>query len=565
MRNLTVDDVLNITGQFGWSQKIYFVCFSSLQIFVAFHMLLSVFTGLEPSFVCHVVGNDIKGGHNETLVNHCVDNSPSKCTRVEYTSQYKSFATEWHLICSEKYKVALVQSLWMGGVMSGALLLGGMADRLGRLRTLMGALLGTIAFEGFSAFSPSYLIMLVLRFFGGMSCAIVILVSFVLSQELVGSEWRSFCGICLGMSFAVGIAVFSALAAVVSTWRILTFVCSVSGIVFLLLPCYLPESPRWLASEGRAEEAKEVLEGIAKLNGTLKNLPSHWEVSVTAGKGKKKTPGLSMLLSHSYVTLLTLILIFSWFVNSATYYGLTMAASDLGGDVYMSTALNGLVEVPAGIIAISIIDKLGRRVTLCGFMLVGGMACLSIQFIPQRFVMVSTGLALCGKLGISASFSACYIHSGEIFPTAIRNSGMGLVSVAARVGGMLAPFILMLGDVIPNLQFSALGLLTLMAAFLNMKLPETQGHPMPDTVADILALRTSSPKMKDKSSQNYKYNKLEDDENQSEETVVFVKDETEERDLKTAPSASSSSSSYPQRVTREDQVPLIEAEDHCPS
>lgn len=73
---------------------------------------------------------------------------------------------QWDLICNEKYKVALVQSVWMGGVMSGALLLGGVADRLGRLRTLMGALLGTIAFEGFSAFAPTYLIMVVLRLVG---------------------------------------------------------------------------------------------------------------------------------------------------------------------------------------------------------------------------------------------------------------------------------------------------------------------------------------------------------------------------------------------------------------
>lgn len=58
----------------------------------------------------------------------------------------------------------------------------------------------------------------------------------------------------------------------------------------------------------------------------------------------------SEIYSHPYFIL-------NRFVNSATYYGLTMAASDLGGDVYMSTAFNGLVEVPAGLIAMAIIDK----------------------------------------------------------------------------------------------------------------------------------------------------------------------------------------------------------------
>lgn len=69
---------------------------------------------------------------------------------------------------------------------------------------------------------------------------------------------------------------------------------------------------------------------------------------------------------------------------------------------------------------------------------------------------------------------------------------MGIVSVSARIGGMVAPFILMLGDIVPNLQFTVLGLLTFLSGILNLKLPETLGRPMPETVADVLALRKQS-------------------------------------------------------------------------
>lgn len=508
MKHLTLDDVIHITGQFGRSQKIYYFGISLLQFFIAPHMLLNVFTGLEPTFHCSPKDVIPKHGatlnRSDSLLNECIDNDVQKC-RIIYTSQYKSFASEWNLICSEKYKVALVQSVWMFGVMTGALVLGGLADIIGRLRTLMLALLGTIAFEGFSAFAPTYTVMVVFRFLGGVCCSLIIVASFVLSQELVGMEWRSFCGMLLSMFFALGIAVFSALSAIVSDWRTLTLICSVMGIAFLVFPCYIPESPRWLASQGRNDEAKAVLEGMAMKNMTLDKLPKQWNLpSVVSNLSKKQPKGICLLFSHSYVALITLILIFSWFVNSATYYGLTMAASDLGGNVYVSTALNGLVEIPSGLVAMFMIDRLGRRITLCGFMLFGGVACLCIQLLPASLLTLTTLFALLGKLSISSSFAAIYIFSGEIFPTMIRNSGMGIMSVAARIGGMLAPFILMLGDVAPNLQFTALGLLTFSSGLLNLKLPETLGQPMPETIADILAFRKAS-----KTVHHGKYNKLE--------------------------------------------------------
>ena len=90
-----------------------------------------------------------------------------------------------------------------------------------------------------------------------------------------------------------------------------------------------------------------------------------------------------------------------------------------------------------------------------------------------------------------------YIHSGEIFPTTVRNSGMGLVSVAARVGGIMAPFIVSLGEAVPHLQFTVLGVMSLAAGLLNLRLPETAGCELPDTITDLVTVlrrsRSRSP------------------------------------------------------------------------
>lgn len=110
-----------------------------------------------------------------------------------------------------------------------------------------------------------------------------------------------------------------------------------------------------------------------------------------------------------------------------------------------------------------------------------------------------------GKFCIAASFSVVYIHSAEIFPTSVRNSAMGIVGSAARLGGILAPLMARnLGKVYPNLHFLLFGLLSLFAGILNTRLPDTTGLPLPECISDMKRLITSnatssSPK-KDKSS-----------------------------------------------------------------
>lgn len=121
-------------------------------------------------------------------------------------------------------------------------------------------------------------------------------------------------------------------------------------------------------------------------------------------------------------------------------------------------------------------------------MLVGGIACLGIQMLAQSLPFIVPSLALLGKLSLAASFAVVYIHSSEIFPTTLRPSAMGLVTVGARMGGILAPFIVMLGDQQENLQFTVFGMLSLAAGLANLKLPETLGRPLPDSLADMSRL-----------------------------------------------------------------------------
>ena len=104
----------------------------------------------------------------------------------------------------------------------------------------------------------------------------------------------------------------------------------------------------------------------------------------------------------------------------------------------------GLVEFPGFFIAIFTLDRLGRRIPLAGLMVVGGLCCLCTTFVPASFPVIITVFAMLGKLCISGSFAVIYVFSAELFPTVVRNLGVGSGSMCARVGSLTSPFIMML-------------------------------------------------------------------------------------------------------------------------
>jgi len=112
--------------------------------------------------------------------------------------------------------------------------------------------------------------------------------------------------------------------------------------------------------------------------------------------------------------------------------------SILGGSLYFNFAMGSVSEVPATLIGAYLVDKIGRRKTLSGGYLLGGLACtFCVVLAPGSDGQKYT--AMLGKFGITAAFSCIFVYAAELFPTVLRSAGMGMSSTAARVGGMAAP------------------------------------------------------------------------------------------------------------------------------
>lgn len=90
-----------------------------------------------------------------------------------------------------------------------------------------------------------------------------------------------------------------------------------------------------------------------------------------------------------------------------------------------------------------------------------------------------------GKFGITSAFCIVYTVSSELFPTVIRNTAMGCCSMAARVGTIISPFIIYLGQIYKALPYILMGCLALVGSFLCLILPESFGRPLPETMSEI--------------------------------------------------------------------------------
>lgn len=238
----------------------------------------------------------------------------------------------------------------------------------------------------------------------------------------------------------------------VQDWRYLQLAISAPLPIFVIFYWFLPESPRWLLTKGRVNDAYAILEKAVKINGQswpqdiqlsaisekLTNSPDKADEEEESSKNPddldKKATFLDLFRTPNMCKN-TLIQWFSWFTTSFVYYGITLNADTLiPGNVYINFMVSGLIEIPAYIACLVIIHFFGRRLPLA-LMYLSSFVILLITIAmvrgPAMVVVVSMG-----KFGIICVFAIIYLHAAEIFPTVVRTMGLGSASICARVSGI---------------------------------------------------------------------------------------------------------------------------------
>uniref|UniRef100_A0A667Y210 Solute carrier family 22 member 15 n=1 Tax=Myripristis murdjan TaxID=586833 RepID=A0A667Y210_9TELE len=404
-----------------------------------------------------------------------------------FSQDVDSIVTEWLLIKQQAYKVSLAGSLFFTGVLVGNVVFGPLSDKIGRRPVFLTGLFFEVLFGYATAFAPSYEVFAVSRLLVGLMNGGIGLVCFVLTQEYVGKSYWAMTGTLANMTFAVGIALFGALGYFIRPWRNLATAANSPGVLFFLLCVTLPESPRWLYSRGHMDQAEEVLRYMALRNGNSATKLTLRRVGT--GNHDDRDAGVLKLVTHPVLRLRTMVLMYVWYACSLVYYGLTLGASETSGSRYVNVAMYGLVELPAYPLCIYFINKhwAGRRKSMASFLCLAGSACLCTTLIPENTgaLLSVTSLALLGKLMVSAAFNIVYVYTSELYPTVIRNAGLGVCSMSCRVGGILAPFVPSMRALHSSMPFTVFCLSGLTAGCVGLLLPETLNKPAAETLEEL--------------------------------------------------------------------------------
>ncbi|XP_072486100.1 solute carrier family 22 member 4 isoform X3 [Notamacropus eugenii] len=391
--------------------------------------------------------------------------------------------TEWNIVCDENWKPPLTTSLFFVGVLLGSFISGQLSDRFGRKIILFVTMAVQTGFSFLQIFSINWEMFTVLFVIVGMGQISNYVVAFILGTEILGKSVRiifSTLGVCI--FFAIGYMLLPLFAYFIRDWRMLLLALTVPGVLCVPLWWVIPESPRWLLSQGRIKEAEDIIQKAAKMNKVTAPVivfdPSELQEFTSLKQQKGYFPDLFRTRHIAIITFMSLML---WMLVSVSYFGLSLNTPNLHGDVYLNCFLSAAIEVPAYVIAWLLLRNLPRRYIIAGTLFLGGGVLLFIQLVPTEYYFLSIALVMLGKFGITSAFSMLYVFTAELYPTLVRNMAVGAASMSSRVGSIIAPYFVYLGAYDKILPYILMGSLTVLIGIVTLLFPESLGVALPET------------------------------------------------------------------------------------
>ncbi|XP_068085199.1 organic cation transporter protein-like [Anabrus simplex] len=518
------DDVLPHMGEFGLYQKILFVLLAPFAFFVAFVYFAQIFITITPEHhwckIPALMGHNLSHDARMRLsIPRLADGSYDKCHMfdVDYAHlvsenvtnpsetwpvvpcrhgwefdlsdiPYLSISAEYEWVCDNSALPSVATAVFFCGAILGGLIFGWVADRYGRIPALVGTNAIGFAAGVATCFVTNFWQFCICRFLVGLAFDNCFTMMYILVLEYVGPKWRTFvANMSIALYFTLASCILPWLAYFIADWRMLCVATSAPLLLAIITPCIVPESARWLVSQGKIEQAIVIMKKFERINGTKVDPNIYQQFSDSCYKIQKeeehdKTYSVLDLFRTPRMRNITLLLIVIWMAISLCFDGHVRNVESLGLNVFITFTVASATELPADTFLTMVLDRWGRRWLACGSMVISGVFSLLASAVPTG--AASASLAILGRFSVNISYNIGLQYAAELLPTVVRAQGVALIHIMGYVATIISPFIVYLSIISPIVPLIVLGAIGIFGGALSLYLPETLDQELPQTLQD---------------------------------------------------------------------------------
>jgi MFS family permease len=358
--------------------------------------------------------------------------------------------------------VGLASSAYLAGAVLGALFFGWLTDRLGRKRLFFITLAVYLVATAATALSWNLWSFALFRFFTGAGIGGEYTAINSTIQELVPARYRGWTDLVINGSFWIGAALGAAGSIVLLDpdlldpdlgWRLAFLIGAVLGLVIFLMRLWLPESPRWLMTHGRLDEANTVLDQVEAQFRTRGHAFADGPLPIIRLRVRRSTPlrevastlfrterqrtfvGLSLMAAQAFFYN---AIFFTYALVLTDFYGIR--ADHVGWYLLPFAAGNFLGPVVLG----RLFDTVGRRPMIAATYAVSGLLLAGSGYLFAIGVLSATGQTIAWMVIFfvaSAAASSAYLTVSETFPLEIRALAIAFFyAIGTGIGGVAGPW-----------------------------------------------------------------------------------------------------------------------------
>jgi MFS family permease len=408
--------------------------------------------------------------------------------QFDYKNSIDNYSLKYKLYCKRSKLCPFLNSSFFLGAVIGVTICANFPDRSGRLPILKVLMIINIIAQINYLFSINFYHILIIAFFSGFAtyCNSVLSLMIV---ETMDPIWSGLTMSARSASYGlVGIILGFYFMIINNLVLLLLFNVIISILGFWLVMKYFVESPRWLNSQNRLDEAIDAMRKMAIINNSKEQFEEFLEINkeiLQENKNELKPVNheydivkIFLLKSQQYYIF---NLIYIWFFITVCFYGIFTSLNMNKGNLFLNSIFTYTGEVISEMCSGVLANKFGRvRVTeILSYL--GGFSFILSYFLDKDYELLKSVILFISSFGFAGSLNLLYIYTNELFPMSIKALTFGFMYFMSRMGGVTVPIFLA-----TNYYPILLGALSISCGYLMGKLPETLGRKLLDDVPETI-------------------------------------------------------------------------------